>query len=147
MATYSFLDVVASIIGPGGAITLGNGAGSADEGISVEFADEVNQMTIGADGSVMHSLHASKASVVTVRLLKTSPINKQLMLLYNFQRVSSLAHGRNVINIRDVIRGDTYTCRLAAFKKVPANQYSKDGNTLEWTFDCGITDVVLGLGF
>ncbi len=35
-----------------------------------------NTMTIGADGEVMHSLHADKSGTVTVNLLKTSPTNK-----------------------------------------------------------------------
>ena len=35
-STYSFLDVKASLVGPGGSISLGSGSGNAEEGISVE---------------------------------------------------------------------------------------------------------------
>ncbi len=34
-------------------------------------------MTVGADGEVMHSLHAGKSGTITVTLLKTSPVNKK----------------------------------------------------------------------
>lgn len=46
-------------------------------------------MTVGADGEVMHSLHAGKSGTITVTLLKTSPVNKKLSLMYNAQSQSS----------------------------------------------------------
>ena len=49
--TYSFLDVNAGIVGPGGAFSLGNGAGVSDEGITVAASEDIGAMTIGADGS------------------------------------------------------------------------------------------------
>ena len=59
---YSFEDVQATLNGPGGSISLGAGAGNAQEGISFEFLDDKDGMLIGADGSVVHSLRASKAA-------------------------------------------------------------------------------------
>jgi hypothetical protein len=56
-----------------------------------------NTMTIGADGEVMHSLHAGKSGTITVTLLKTSPVNKKLSLMYNAQSQSSALWGNNVI--------------------------------------------------
>ena len=49
MATYSFLNVAASITGPGGSFQMGSGAGSAEEGIEITHSDK-NVQTIGADG-------------------------------------------------------------------------------------------------
>ena len=72
---YSFEDVQATITGPGGTISLGAGAGNAQEGISVEFIDDKDNMLMGADGSGVHSLRASNAARILVRLLKTSPVN------------------------------------------------------------------------
>ncbi|MDI8107039.1 PfkB family carbohydrate kinase, partial [Salmonella enterica subsp. enterica serovar Anatum] len=46
---------------------------------------EAIRFAIGADGEVMHSLHADKSGTVTVNLLKTSPTNKKLSLAYNAQ--------------------------------------------------------------
>ena len=80
MATYSFMDVTASLSGPTGEIDLGYGSASSEEGITVAMGGPKNTMTIGADGEVMHRLHADKSGTVTVNLLKTSPTNKKLSL-------------------------------------------------------------------
>lgn len=146
MASYSFLDCAASIAGPGGGFQLGNGSGNAEEGITTAMMEDKNTMTIGADGSVMHSLHAGKGGTVTVRLIKTSPVNAQLSEMYNFQAKSSASWGQNTITIRDMARGDTITCQLCAFKKHPDVAYAKDGNIHEWAFDAGVIDHQLGTG-
>lgn len=142
--TYSFLDVAAAIVGPGGAFSLGSGAGAAEEGISVEPLDDINIMQVGADGSGQHSLSANKSCRVTVRLLKTSPVNQQLSLMMNFQRASASAHGQNTINITDLARGDVITCTQAAFARAPTLNYQKAAGINEWTFDCVSYDGVLG---
>ena len=85
MATYSFLDVTASLTGPTGVIDLGQGSANSEEGITQTMGGNKNTMTIGADGEVMHSLHADKSGTITVTLLKTSPVNKKLSLAYNAQ--------------------------------------------------------------
>lgn len=87
---YSFEDVQATITGPGGTISLGAGAGNAQEGISVEFVDDKDNMLMGADGSGVHSLRASNAARLLVRLLKTSPVNAALSQMYRYQKQSSL---------------------------------------------------------
>lgn len=143
MNAYSFLDVQASIVGPGGNIALGSGAGAAEEGISLEPVEETDTMVIGADGTPMHSLHASKGGKVTVRLLKTSPVNGMLMEMYNFQRASSLNHGQNTISISDIARGDSHTCQQVAFARLPNNAYSKEAGMIEWEFNAGAIDSVL----
>jgi len=76
--TYSFKDVHATLAGPGGTISLGNGANVAEEGISCEQIEDKTSWQVGADGSVAYSLHAAEIFRVTVRLLKTSPTNQQL---------------------------------------------------------------------
>jgi len=146
MATYSFLDVQAAITGTGGSINLGANAGVAEEGITIEAVADANTMTIGADGSGMHSLSANTASTVTIRLLKTSPTNAQLMQMYQTQRKSSAAWGKNTITVRDVVRGDNITLTEVAFKKVPSNTYAKEGGNLEWTFDAINTNNLVGTG-
>lgn len=146
MSTYSFQDVVAALVGPGGSINLGNGAATAEEGITIEPVADKNTMTIGADGNGMHSLSANEASTVTVRLLKTSPVNAQLQLMYNMQTKTSLTHGKNVITVRDVVRGDVITLSKVAFKKRPTITYAKDGGMNEWTFDAIKTATILGVG-
>lgn len=144
MPTYSFLDVNAAIVGPGGSFNLGSGAGASEEGISVNPSEEINTMTIGADGTPMHSLHANKSGQVSVRLLKTSPVNAQLSQMYAFQTVSGSSHGRNTISLANSQTGDVVTCQICAFKRVPDLTYAKDGGMNEWVFDAGIIDRTLG---
>lgn len=144
MPTYSFMDVSASMTGPTGIIDLGYGAANADEGITVAMAEAKNTMTVGADGEVMHSLHAGKAGTVTVTLLKTSPVNKKLSLAYNAQSQSSALWGNNVFVVRNSASGDLVTIRSAAFQKQPDFANAKDGGTVAWVFDGGKVDELLG---
>lgn len=145
-ATYSFLDVQATIVGIGGPISLGNGAGAAEEGITIAYAEDKNTMVIGADGDVMHSLHAGKSGTATVRLLKTSPTNAKLAAMYAVQTISSAAHGQNVLSVTDTARGDAMVCRHVAFKKFTGLTYAKDAGMNEWAFDVGKIDGLLGTG-
>lgn len=146
MATYSFKDVTASLNGFGGSINLANGAAVAEEGLTIESVGDKNIMTIGSDGSGMHSLAADESSTVTVRLLKTSPVNAQLQTMYNLQTGSSATHGRNVIVVTDTSRGDIITLSGVAFKKRPTITYAKEGGMNEWTFDAISTSTILGVG-
>jgi Protein of unknown function (DUF3277). len=146
MGAYSFLDVAAALSGPGGNIDLGAGSGSSEEGLTVEMAEAKNTMTIGADGSVMHSMHAGKGGTVTFHVLKTSPVNAVLMDMYNYQSTSSARWGQNTITIRDIARGDTITCQQCAFQQAPSQTYAKDGNTNAWAFAAGMIDHQLGSG-
>lgn len=146
MSAYSFTDVLASLVGPGATIALGAGSGSAEEGIDIELVEDVNTMTGGADGSVMHSLHAGRRGLCVVTLLKTSPTNALLTAAYTFQRLSAANHGQNSVVVTDKARGDVYTNRQVAFKRFPTNKYGKDGNMLAWRFDVGFVDPLLGVG-
>lgn len=144
MSTYSFLDVSATLGGPTGSIDVGYGSANAEEGITVTMTEAKNTMTVGADGEVMHSLHAGKAGTITVVLLKTSPVNKKLSLAYNAQSLSSALWGNNVIVIRNRASGDITTARAVAFQKQPDHANAKVGNTVSWVFDCGKIDQSLG---
>lgn len=144
MSTYSFLDVNASLVGPGGAINLGAGAGNSEEGITIDPTEDVNTMTIGADGTPMHSLHANKSGTVIVRLLKTSPVNERLAQMYALQTASGSTHGANTLSVANPVSQDVITCQQVAFKRAPTLTYAKDGGFNEWAFDAGIIDRTLG---
>lgn len=141
---YSFVDVSCTLVGPGGIISLGNGAGTAEEGITIEQAEDKDTMTVGADGTPMHSLHAGKHGTVTIRLLKTSPQNQQLQLMYDVQQLSSGLWGQNVIVITQTASGDVTSARSVAFRRSPTLTYAKDGNVNEWGFNAGLIDRALG---
>ena len=113
--TYSFIDVSASLTGPTGSIDLGYGSANSEEGITV-----------------------------AVTLLKTSPVNKKLSLMYNAQSLSSATWGNNVIVIRNKVSGDITTARSCAFQKQPDHANAKVGNTVSWVFDAGKIDQLLG---
>ena len=133
-----------SLTGPTGVIDLGQGSANSEEGITQTMGGNKNTMTIGADGEVMHSLHADKSGTITVTLLKTSPVNKKLSLAYNAQSQSSATWGNNVIVIRNTASGDISTARSCAFQKQPDFNNAKDGGTVAWVFDCGKIDQLLG---
>lgn len=146
MAAYSFLNVNCAIVGPGGELNLAAGAAAAEEGITIEAVEDKNLMTIGADGKGQHSLIASDARTATVRLLKTSPLNQALMLMYNLQSASSGLWGINTITVSDSARGDLTLLQSCAFKKVPTLTYAKEGGMNEWVFDCIAGNSLLGSG-
>jgi hypothetical protein len=144
LATYAFNDVVATIAGPTGSANLAYGAAPSEEGISFEAAGDKNTMTVGADGAVMHSLHADKSGRVIVRLLKTSRINALLQQMYDIQTTSAALHGQNTILCQQKAAGDVTTARQCAFKRKAPINYQKEGGMIEWEFDAGMIDTVLG---
>lgn len=145
MAAYSFLNVMAAIAGPGGAFNLGSGAAPAEEGIKTSMIEEKDLLTVGADGTLMHTLRASNAGKITVTLLKTSPVNNMLSAMYNFQKGNPAGWGSNTLTVSDVSRGDVLTGTQMAFLKQPDVVWAKDGNTNEWEF-IGNVDELLGAG-
>jgi hypothetical protein len=143
MATYSFQDVVASITGVGGSFSLGSGAATSDEGITVT-RNPKNGITIGADGAVMNSLYADSSGKISVSVLKTSPVNAQLQAMYDLQAVTSTTWGNNVIVIRESASGDVITATSVAFNKAADTKYAKDGGMNVWEFDAGNINTILG---
>lgn len=141
---YSFLDVQAAIVGPGGGFSIGVGAAVAEEGITIDYTGDLNTMQIGADGEGQHSLSANRSGRISVRILKTSPTNQQLMAMMEFQAASASLHGQNTITIHDSNRGDTITARQVAFAKRPSNTYAAQAGMMEWLFDAVKIDGALG---
>ena len=142
---YSFLDISATISGPGGNFSLTQG-GVAKEGIVISRSNDQNAMTIGADGEGMHSLRADRSGQVTIRLLRTNPLNHQLSVMFDYQTTSSALHGQNQISLRNLTRGDWVTATRAAFKRKPSFQNAEDGDIIEWPFDVVKIDGQFGDG-
>jgi hypothetical protein len=143
---YSFLNISCMMIGPAIASNLAAGAAAAEEGITIEANVDKNVMTIGADGKGQHSLVADDSCLITIRLLKTSPLNAVLMTAYDAQSVSSALWGLNTLTITDSARGDLTVIQNAAFKKKPQINYQKDAGIMEWTLDGIQANSVLGSG-
>ena len=79
-----------------------------------------------------------------MRLLKTSPANAQLMAMYDAQSLSATVWGQNTITISQSAAGDLHTCRSVAFSKKPDMHYVGEAGTVEWVFNAGLIDGVLG---
>ena len=141
--TYSFLDIAAAIVGPGGSFPVGAGAGVAEEGIEITQSQPMNTMMMGSDGAGQHSLSGDKSGQITLRLLKTSPVNGQLMAMANFQRTGGATHGLNTLTITDTNRQDVVTAQQVAFNKIPTLTYAKEAGVNEWIFDAVVIDYLL----
>lgn len=145
--TYSFLTVAATLRSVDGiSISLGAGAGVAEEGITIEFEGDKNTLTGGADGEAMNSLAGPNLGRATVRLLKTSPINQDLMQLYNAQKANPAVWGLNQLTVSDIARGDVINGTIVAFRRPPNLTYAKVAGMNEWTFDIGNLQQNLGSG-
>lgn len=144
--TYSFLDVTATIVGPNIVAPIGSSSGSAEEGISIAFAEDQETMTIGADGTGMHSIHGGQSGTVSFRFLKSSPTNAILAAAYQADRAVPSSGGQNTIVVTWLAGGDVYSCALCAFRKFPDNVYGKDGAMLEWQFNSIFITPLIGAG-
>jgi hypothetical protein len=141
--SYTFLDVNASIQGPGGNFSLSS-AGLSDEGLTLSQASDKNTMMVGAAGDGMHSLRASTAARVTVSLLKTGTGNAQMNALYRHQSVSSAYWGQNTITITNAVTGDSIVLTGCAFVKQTDLGYKAEGGLNVWAFDCIASEQILG---
>lgn len=146
MGVYSFLDTQCTITGPGGSFNLAAGAGVAEEGITVAPSEDKNVMQIGADGAGQHSLIASNAALITIRFLKTSLQNGNLMFMYNLQIASAKLWGQNVLTLVNGVSNDLVIIQAAAFKKRPELVWAKEAGMNEWTFDAIQSNIILGKG-
>ena len=144
MATYSFMNITATLAGVTGVIDLGYGAAVTKEGITVTMAQERDAMTVGADGEVMHSLRMDKSGTIVVRLLYTSPQNAKLQAMFDLQTLTSTGWGMNVITIRNKDNDEVIVARDVAFARSPDRNYAEDGQFLEWSFNCGKIDAIIG---
>jgi hypothetical protein len=146
MASYSFADVIATIVAPAGNITLaGDTSGAvADEGISVEKAEDRNTMMVGCQGEIMHCKHAAVNGVIRIRLLKTSPNNGKLMNLMN--SLDGDMWGTGQFSVRNRVKGDVITAAEVAFTGQPTIVYGKLGGIQEWTFHAGFMSAMLYAG-
>jgi hypothetical protein len=134
-STYSFIDIVAALVGPGLVCNVGAGSGNSEEGITIAPTGEIGSMQIGADGYGQHSLYVDKSGTITIRLMKTSPTNQILSAAYVFQTASSATHGQNTLTLADKVRGDIITCEQVGFARAPDLTYAREAGMNEWVFN------------
>jgi hypothetical protein len=135
-SVYSFLDCNLTLVSIGGGIIdLGAGNGSSQEGITIERSNDKATMTIGADGSGMHNLMGDKSGKITVRLLKTSPTNKKLSIVYNATTLSSAIYGQDVMTFVNTHTGETHTATGGGIAKFPNSNNANEGGVQEWVWN------------
>lgn len=146
LGTYSFADNYANLTGPGCSAQLAAATGAADEGVSVEFTEESNRVTTGADGAGFNTLVTISRARILARFLKTSPTNSILQQAYAYQRTSSLFWGQNIFVLTNPVLGDAVTAQGVAFTRLPRNSWGKEGPMLEWEFDAITCTMKIGSG-
>jgi hypothetical protein len=147
MYTYSFLDSYMTIAGPGGIFTLaGDGSGAAEEGASFAYMEDKDTLTIGADGSGMHSLRANNSGTCTVSLLKNSGVNALLSVMYNLQKTSSALWGQNILTLRSSTSLDVIILTNASFIRHADVGYATVGAVNQWRFNGVKLAILLGNG-
>ena len=144
--SYSFLDVKASVSGPGGSFSLSDFELS-DEGVTLAQTADKNTLTTGANGDGMHSMKASRAVRATVTLLKTGNGNAQLNAMYRYQAVSSARWGQNIITITNAVTGDSVTLTAGAFVRQTDLGYKTEGGVNVWAYDVIDSEQILGDAF
>jgi len=144
--TYSFVDVQVALKAPSASFILSEN-GIAEEGVRIAMTAEKGILTMGADGSGMHSMRAANNGRVTVNLLKMSPINAQMSTLYRYQRMSAANWGNIQITVNNPVTGDNITCSLGAFVKQADVGYAVEGGFLIWEFNFADVDEILGNGY
>ena len=142
---YSFIDVQASISGPGGTFDIA-ASGVSDESIRIAMMRDKNTMVTGANGDGMHSMNASTACRITISLLKTATGNAQMNALYRYQAESSAFWGRNIITITNPVSGDSIVATAGAFLKQSDVGYSAEAGLNSWVFEFIAISEVLGNG-
>lgn len=135
MVTWSLMNVLASISGPGYTVDL-MGCVTTD-GIQITPNDERNLMTPGGNGCVMHTLRLNKSGRILVNLLTTSATNAELYEMMNYQMSDPTLHGQNVISIKHGTLGDDITAKFVAFVGPPEVTWTADGSARQWAFDAG----------
>lgn len=147
--TYSFASVNAVVAdaASGISVQIANGAGVSGEGITVAMNEEKATMSIGADGTPMHSVHKSKGGRIVVRIQKTSPTHAIIDQIYRYTANAGGAnYGQITITLNDLARGDVIVGSQCGIAKRPDLSYAVEGGAMEWVFNVGILEWVLGSG-
>ncbi len=124
---YSFGDSEVTIDGPGGSFRLG---ADPTESITIRDSDTYESKS-GADGFI-ERIHKAGATYITVKLLKTSPVNALLSQLHQVNRQSTANWGRNTIKIVRLGK-DVTTCEALAFANYDGPS-SDHGGQIWWEF-------------
>lgn len=134
---YSWNDVVITIAGPGGVLTIGKGTGGADGGVKITQLSDVNVFEQGLGDTGMHHKQETSAKTIEINMLAGSDENLTLRTMYNVQKAGdSAVWGVNVITIKTRLPGSTIgVYNECAFRSLPEVSLANQAAPLVWTFD------------
>ena len=134
---YSWNDVVMTITGPGGTLTIGKGTGGADGGVKITQMSDVNVFEPGLGDTGMHHKQETSAKSIEVNMLAGADENLILRTMYNIQKSGdSSIWAENVITIKTRLPGMTIGVYTGcAFKTLPEIGLANQAAPLVWTFD------------
>jgi hypothetical protein len=100
--------------------------------ITAKYDEERYYKVKGTDGEVGRSRNPSRAGVVEVVLMATSPVNKELSDLLTVSEVSKVAP----ISVQDLSGNSLVFASKSWIKSAPDFVRGKEVGETKWTFDC-----------
>jgi hypothetical protein len=112
-----------------------------DSMIEVERDDDSFKKQVGAQGDPVRIASLNRGGKIKIRLLKESPVNKQLSAALIADENGLGAPGAAFL--RDFNSDETFVESTECWLMKPATmEYSADGGVREWTFDCADLNMV-----
>lgn len=136
--TYSFKDLVGSIVNPAVGFTqLLSGGGVGFGAVRIIMTTDRTTHDIAADGTVMPSYLAGDNGVVEIEIQQTSPLHKAILGLYNACVVAANADdlapwAATQITFRTLLDGSFHSATGCSFEKIPDKPYQAQGQKMTW---------------
>ena len=104
-----------------------------DDVMSIEFAENQFNKTVGAKGDVIRTQTNDNSCTVTVKLMQTSNTNKLLTAIYNGDVESGSGILPFIFNDKET--GETFVVTNAWISKYPIVNRGQAAGTMEWNFE------------
>lgn len=134
LKTYSFQDITCSFSNTiiGIVYTPGSGLGS----ISVSMADDVTSHQRAADGGILSTKNVAKNGTVSLSILQTSDLHRNLLNWYTaLMEPSNLNKWSEMqITIESKNLGEKIVCTRVAPQKRPDISFEAQGKEITWAF-------------
>ena len=142
--TYSFADLNGVISCPGFISIPLTGAAIGTGDISIEQRGDNTSVDRSADSHYMFSKINDDLCDITISVHQTSPLNSQLIKMYNFLRAAPSAAWNSIQINFDTVLGlpEVVNCNGVAFMKRSGKAYQSEGQNYTWAF-VGIVKYVL----
>ena len=114
--------------------------GIAEDGCTVEMAEDFGERTMGADGSTLWSEYETKNGTVTLNVMANSPVYAYFVSLNNAQRLAG-TKGQDSMTIKNRSFSEQFSCADVAIQSISGETYDKAGHTVRViTLSCGTID-------